>query len=113
MDMTLLMQNLSLLEVLDLELAHAQEPVNSVKYPLPGTMRAGTSEFLYDAPDDDALEAAKTAILTKLIALVGFPSANAQQLHEGLLQNPESVSWTTESDLLTYDTAMQSWKKSF
>ena len=56
MDMTLLMQNLSL-EVLNLELTHAQEPVNaelmklvhhdSVKYPLPGTTRAGTLEFLY------------------------------------------------------------------
>jgi hypothetical protein len=32
---------------------------DSVEYPLPWTTRAGTSEFLYDQPDDDALEAAK------------------------------------------------------
>jgi pre-mRNA-splicing factor CDC5/CEF1 len=119
-DMTVLMQNLSL-EVLDSELAHAQELVNaelvklvhhdSVEYPLPGTTKAGASEFSYDTPDDDALEAAKIAIHTELAALVGFPSANAHQLREGLLQNPESVSWTTESDLLAYDTATQSWKE--
>ena len=119
-DTTVLMQNLSL-EVLDPELAHAQELVNaelvklvhhdSVEYPLPGTTRAGASEFLYDSPDDDALEAAKTAIHAELAALVGFPSANAQQLREGLLRYPESVSWTTESHLLAYDTATQSWKE--
>ena len=101
-DMTALMQNVSI-EILDQELAHAQELVNaglvkfvhhdSVEYPLPGTTRAGASEFLvYDPPDDDALEAAKIAIHTELTALVGFPSANAHQLREGLLQNPESVS---------------------
>ena len=120
-DMTVLMQNLSL-EVLDPELARAQELVNaelvklmyhdSVEYPLPGTTRAGASEFSYDVPDDDDLEAAKIAIHTELAALVGFPSANPQQLREGLLQNPESVSWTTESDdLLAYDTATQRWKE--
>ena len=119
-DTTVLMQNLSP-EVLDPELSHAQELVNaelvklvhhdSVEYPLPGTMRAGALEFLYDPPDDDALEAAKIAIHTELAALVGFPSANAHQLREGLLQNPESVLWTTESDLLAYDTAAQSWKE--
>ena len=119
-DTTVLMQNLSI-EVLDPELAHAQELVNaelvklvhhdSVEYPLPGTTTAGASEFLYDPPDDDALEAAKIAIHTELAALVGFPSANAHQLREGLLQNPESVSQTTESDLLAYDTAAQTWKE--
>ena len=119
-DMTTLMGNLSL-EVLDSELDHAQKLVNaelvklvhhdSIEYPLPGTTRAGASEFLYDQPDDDALEAAKIAIHTELATLVGFPSANPQQLREGLLQNPESVSWTTESDLLAYDTATQSWKE--
>jgi pre-mRNA-splicing factor CDC5/CEF1 len=120
-DTTTLMENLSL-EVLDAELAHAQELVNaelvklvhhdSVEYPLPGTTRAGSSESLYDLPDDDALEAAKLAIHTELAALVGFPSANAQQLREGLLQNPESASWTTtESDLLAYDTDTQTWKE--
>ena len=119
-DMSALMQNLSL-DVLDPELAHAQELVNaelvklvhhdSVEYPLPGTTRAGASEFSYDVPDDDALEAAKNAIHTELAALVGFLSANADQLREGLLQNPESVSWTTESDLLAYDTDAQAWKE--
>ena len=114
------MQNLSV-DVLDTELAHAQELVNaelvklvhhdSVKYSLPGTTRAGASEFSYDVPDDDALEAAKNAIHTELAALVGLPSANADQLREGLLQNPESVSCTTESDLLAYDTDAQAWKE--
>ena len=119
-DMTALVGNLSL-EVLDSELARAQELVNaelvklvhhdSVEYPLPGTTRAGVSEFLFDQPDDDALEAAKIAIHTELAALVGFPSANAEQLRESLLKNPESISWTTESDLLSYDTATQTWKE--
>ena len=119
-DMTTLMGNLSL-EVLDSELAQAQELVNaelvklvhhdSVEYPLPGTTRAGASESLYDQPDDEALEAAKIAIHTELAALVGFPSANAEQLREGLLKNPESISWTTENDLLAYDAATQTWKE--
>ena len=119
-DMTALMQNVSL-EILDPELAHAQELVNaelvklvhhdSVEYPLPGTTSVGASESLDDPPDDDALEAAKIAIHTELAALVGFPSANANQLREGLLQIPESVSRTTESDLLAYDPAAQTWKE--
>ena len=56
-DMTAFMQNLSV-DVLDTELAHAQELVNaelvklvhhdSVKYSLPGMTRAGASEFSYD-----------------------------------------------------------------
>ena len=120
-DVTALMGNFSL-EVLDSELTRAQELVNaelvklvhkdSVEYPLPGT-RARVSEFSYDQPDDDALEAAKLAIHAELAALVGFPSANPQQLREGLLQSPESVSRTAESDLLAYDTATQSWKEAF
>ena len=68
-DMMALMQDLSL-EVLDPEIAHAQELVNaelvklvhhdSVEYPspLPGTTKAGALELLYEVPDDDALEAA-------------------------------------------------------
>ena len=65
---TTLIENLSL-EVLDSDLAHAQELVNAelvklvhhdfVGYPLSGTTRAGASEFLYDQPDDAPLEAAK------------------------------------------------------
>ena len=119
-DMTVLVGNLSL-EVLDSELARAQELVNaelvklvhhdSVEYPVPGTTRAGVSEFLFDQPDDDALEAAKIAIHTELAALVGLPSANAEQLRESLLKNPESILWTTESDLLSYDAATQTWKE--
>ena len=123
-DTTVLMQNLSL-AVLDPELAHAQELVNtefvklvhhdSVIYPLPGTTRPGASESSYDPPDDEALEAAKIAIHAELAALVGFPSANAHQLHEGLLrlsiiENPEAVSsWATERQLLAYDTAANTW----
>ena len=119
-DMTALVGNLSL-EVLDSELARAQELVNaelvklvhhdSVEYPVPGTTRAGVSEFLFDQPDDDALEAAKIAIHTELAALVGLPSANAEQLRESLLKNLESISGITESDLLSYDAATQTWKE--
>ena len=123
-DIPALMQSLSL-EDLDPELAHARELVNaefvklvyhdSVVYPLPGTTRAGASESLYDPPDDEALEAAKIAIHTELAALVGFPSANAHQLHEGLLrlfiiENPAAVnSWATERPLLVYDATAQTW----
>ncbi|KAF8803596.1 hypothetical protein BYT27DRAFT_7195437 [Phlegmacium glaucopus] len=123
-DITALMQRLSP-EVLDPELAHAQELVNaefiklvhhdSVVYPLPGTTQTGASESLYDTLDDEALEAAKIAIHAELAALVGFPSANAHQLHEGLLRlsiidNPEAVSsWATEKRLLAYDTTAQTW----
>jgi pre-mRNA-splicing factor CDC5/CEF1 len=123
-DVTALMQNLTL-KVLDPELAHAQELVNaefvnlvhhdSIEYPLSGTTRAGASESLYEPPDDVDLEAAKIAIHAELAALVGFPSANAHQLHEGLLrlstiENPEPLSsWATERQLLTYDTASQTW----
>jgi pre-mRNA-splicing factor CDC5/CEF1 len=123
-DITALIQNLSL-EVIDPELTHAQELVNaefvklvhhdSVEYPLPGTTRAGASESLYDPPDDVALEAAKAAIHAELAALVGFPSANPLQLHEGLLrlsiiENPAPVSsWATERQLLAYDITTQTW----
>ena len=72
---------------------------------------AGASEFVYDQPDDEALEAAKIAIHTELAALVGFPSANPEQLRDGLLKNPESISWTTERDSLAYDAATQTWKE--
>lgn len=123
-DITALMQNLNL-EVNDPKLRHAQELVNaefvklvhhdSIEYPLPGTTRAGASESSYDPPDDVALAAAKTAIHAELAALVGFPSANVHQLHEGLLQlsiieNPEPhSSWATERQRLAYDTAAQKW----
>ena len=123
-DITTLTQNLSP-EVLDPNLAQVQELVNaefvklvhhdSVVYPLPGTTQAGVSETLYDPPDDDALEAAKIAIHAELAALVGFPSANVHQLHEGLLrlsimENSDAVSsWATERKLLAYDSAAQTW----
>ena len=85
----------------------------SVFHPFGYTARAprAASEFVYDQPDDEALEAAKIAIHTELAPLVGFPSANAEQLREGLLKNPESISWTTESDSLAYDAATQTWKE--
>ena len=48
--------------------------------------------------NDDSLEAARLAIHFELAALVVFPSGDAHQTRERLLQNPESVSWTTEGD---------------
>ena len=96
-DMRAIMQN----RCLDFEpdLAHAQELVyaelvklvhhDSLEYPLPEIMKTGASEFFYDLPDDDTLKAAKIAIRTGLATFVGFPSTNANQLREGLLQNPE------------------------
>lgn len=92
-DITALMQSLRL-EILDPELAYAQELVNaefvklvhheSVVYPLPGTTQAGTSESLYDPPDDEALEAAKIAIHSELATLVGSPNADTAQIHAEL-----------------------------
>ena len=41
---------------------------------------------------------------------MGFPSADAHQPRERLLQNPEYISWTTEGNLLVYDPAAQTWK---
>ena len=59
-------------ELVDVELAKLVHH-DSVEFPLLGTTRTGAPEFLYDPPDDDALEAAKIVIHIEFAALVDFP----------------------------------------
>lgn len=100
--------------LIDIELANLLHH-DSIAYPLPGTTKSGSSHSTYVAPDDDSLEAAKVAIHAELAALVGFPSANSEQLREGLLQLsktediPSDASWASLKSRLTYDSITNSW----
>ncbi|PPQ90126.1 hypothetical protein CVT25_012295 [Psilocybe cyanescens] len=127
-DLSHILESLSLDNDVDPELSEAQKLINaelaellqhdSIAYPLPGTTKAaGTSQSMYVPPDDDALEVAKAAVHSELAAMTGFPTASPEQLKEGLLKLskteastiPEGVSWAAIKNRLAYDTSTKSW----
>jgi pre-mRNA-splicing factor CDC5/CEF1 len=88
---------------------------DSIAYPLPGTSLPGGTMSSYEIPDDDDVEAAKSAIHLELASTVGFPNANPDQLRDGLLSlsKAEAIddcsSWATVRQQLRYDASSQLW----
>ncbi|KIY74125.1 hypothetical protein CYLTODRAFT_364482 [Cylindrobasidium torrendii FP15055 ss-10] len=89
---------------------------DSIAYPLPGTSKAGSTRSTYDMPDDAYVDSARDEIRLELASLVGFPNANAEQLHDGLIAvvkadgaNDTETSWATIRKQLAFNPASQEW----
>ncbi|TFK26362.1 Cc.Cdc5 protein [Coprinopsis marcescibilis] len=86
---------------------------DAISYPLPGTSTPGSVRSSYVIPNDDDLEAAKDAIHQELASMIGFPSANPSQVHEGLVAvakneiPAEEVSWASLRTRLAYHPKMK------
>lgn len=124
-DVERLLQDLSLVEDEEPELAAAQQLVNlelvqllqhdSIAYPIPGTSRPGGMKSTYELPADEDVEQAKAVIHSELAALVGFPNANADQVREGLaaLSKSETIddsaSWAVVRQRLCLNPHTRTW----
>ena len=86
---------------------------DAVSYPLPGTTTPGGVQSGYVPPADEDMEEARVLIQQELALMVGYPSANASQIREGLvaLANAdvpsEDVSWAAERAKLAYHPKLQ------
>lgn len=86
---------------------------DAVSYPLPGTTTPGGVQSGYVPPADEDMEEAKTIIQQELALMVGYPSANASQIREGLVAlasadiPSEDVSWAAERAKLAYHPKLQ------
>ncbi|KAJ2924419.1 hypothetical protein H1R20_g12689, partial [Candolleomyces eurysporus] len=86
---------------------------DAISYPLPGTTTPGGVQSGYVPPADEDMEAAKALIQQELAQMVGYPSANASQIREGLvaLANAdipsEDVSWAARRTRLAYHPKLQ------
>ena len=88
---------------------------DAIVYPIPGTSHPGGTRSVYAAPDDDALDAAKSAIQLEIASALGYPTASEQQLLEGLAtlsqqeEVDESQSWSAVRQRLAFDAERNTW----
>ncbi|KAF9052796.1 pre-mRNA splicing factor component-domain-containing protein [Panaeolus papilionaceus] len=81
---------------------------DAISHPLPGTTHSGASQSSYSVPDDDeAMSWAQREIQTELANLVGFPSANAEQLSKA--EDSADISWASLQGQLVYDADTRTW----
>jgi len=118
-DVERLLQDLSLNDTEDKELAHAQKLLDaeisqlllhdSLVYPLPGTAHPGGTKSSYQMPADQDVDAARLAIQRELASSLGFPNATEEQTKQGIAalskeeEIDESLSWTHIRQQLAYD----------
>jgi pre-mRNA-splicing factor CDC5/CEF1 len=124
-DVADLLQRLDIDEIEDPGLGKALRLINSeiaqllrhdsITHPLPGTSLPGGTISNYEIPDDNDIEAAKSAIHLELAYTVGFPNANPDQLRDGLLSLAkvevldDSMSWAAVRQQLAYDASSKAW----
>lgn len=88
---------------------------DSIAHPIPGTSRPGGTQSFYEMPDDDAVAEARRMIHLELATTLGYPTANEEQVKEGLntLMKDEEVdeteSWAQVRRRLAYDAETSSW----
>jgi len=118
-DVERLLQDLSLNDVVDKELVHAQKLLDaeiaqlllhdSLVHPLPGTAHPGGTKSSYQMPADQDVDSARLAIQRELASSLGFPDATEEQTKQGIAalskeeEIDESMSWTHTRQRLAYD----------
>lgn len=88
---------------------------DAIAHPLPGTSHPGSTQSMYDMPDDDDVAAARAAIRHELGETLGYPDASEGQLKEGLSaiarqeELDDSMFWANIRPRLAYETTSRSW----
>ncbi|TCD60267.1 Pre-mRNA-splicing factor cef1 [Steccherinum ochraceum] len=88
---------------------------DAIAFPLPGTSHPGGTRSSYAIPEDDVLAAAKVAVQQEIASALGYPSANEQQLQEGLAalaqqeELTEEYSWSVVRQQLLFDANSKTW----
>lgn len=88
---------------------------DAIAHPLPGTPHPGGTKSPYAIPDDDLLAAAKAAVQQEIASALGYPTANEQQLQEGLAtlaqqeEITEEFSWSAVRQHLVFDAKSSAW----
>jgi pre-mRNA-splicing factor CDC5/CEF1 len=93
---------------------------DSIAFPLPGTVHAGSTTSTYIHPDDDAREEAKRLIEREIAESLGYPSMTGERIKEGLSvlikDQPDAPSgddplssWSGLRATLSYDPREMSW----